>query len=693
MSDPAHPPLRLLLVEDSPADAELIQRALRPLERTLHVRRVADEPDFLDALERFQPELILSDFSMPGFSGMRALEIASQRSPAVPLLFVSGTIGEELAIETLRRGAADYVLKDKLARLPSSARRALEAAAEQARRREAERQLQVSEERFRTVADTTEEWIWEMDRQGRLVYSNASVERVLGRGVAEVIGQYAIGWMHAEDRARVEERLPEMFAARRGWRGWTLRWFHSDGSVRWLESNAAPCFDEHGEVCGFRGADRDISTQVEREARLQFLAYHNAITGLPNRIAFRELLAARLERGPQAVAALQPTRFHEYVGSRGREFAEGLLGALGERVRSLLPEGGMLAHLGEQSFAVAVPVADGEGEAGSLALARSIERSLREQPTLVDGEAVHAAVCIGLALSPQHGSDALALERNAESALSEAIRRREAVGIYDQRYRQRAEQWIALERDLRGALERDEFELHFQPKFRVQGQQLCGAEALLRWRHPQRGLVSPAEFIPVVEQTGMIVQLGDWVRRTAMAHAVRWRDSGMGGMRIAVNVSARELQQADFVQRSVETLAPQAEDQLLDLEITESLIMDDIQHSIGVLDALRDCGARIAIDDFGTGYSSLNYLARLPVDALKIDRSFTSVLAQSADAMALVSNVIQLAHALGLTVVAEGVEDEEQAKLLRLLRCDEMQGFLLGRPMPAEQFEKLLFEG
>ena len=691
MSAATQSPLRVLLVEDSPADAELIQRALRPI-GALEVRRVDGEVQFLELLQGFRPQLILSDFSMPGFSGLRALELARERLPGVPLLFVSGTIGEELAIETLRRGAADYVLKDNLARLPSAARRVLDNAAEQARRLEAERALRASEERFRTVADTTEEWIWEMDRHGRLVYSNAGVERVLGRKVEDVIGQYAVAWMHEEDRASVEQRLPEMFGEGRGWRGWTLRWHHADGGIRWLESNAAPCFDEHGGVCGFRGADRDISQQVEREARLQFLAYHNAITGLPNRTAFRELLAARLEQGPQLVATLQPANFHDYVSSRGREFAEQLLSAMGERLAGLLPRDAVLAHLGEQSFAIALPLQDAQPEPQALRQLHDIERALREQPTRVDGESVHAGVCLGVALSPQHGEDALSLERNAETALSEATRKRESLAVYDQRYRQRVEQWIALERDLRGALEREEFELHFQPKYRVQGQQVSGAEALLRWRHPQRGIVSPLDFIPVVEQTGMIVELGEWVRRTAMAHAVRWRERGMGGLRIAVNVSARELHQPDFVQRTVAMLKPQADDQLLDLELTESLIMDDIQHSIGVLDALRDCGARISIDDFGTGYSSLNYLARLPVDALKIDRSFISVLAQSADALALVSNVIQLAHALGLAVVAEGVEDEEQAKLLRLLRCDEMQGYLLGRPMPAQQFEALLFD-
>ena len=681
--------LRVLLVEDSADDAELITRALRRLERPLETLRVEDEQAFVAALGAFAPQLIVSDFSMPRFNGLRALGLAAEHAPGVPFLFVSGTIGEELAIEVVHRGAADYVLKDNLARLPSSARRVLDASAEQARLREAERALRASEERFRTVCETTDEWIWETDAAGKLLYSNTSIERLLGIPPTEVVGRERLSLMHPASRATAQARLAELGALPSGWRNWTLRCRHRDGSVRWLQSNASPNLAEDGRLLGFRGADRDITERVEREARLEFLAYHNTTTGLPNRTALRELLDARGDRGPLLVAALRLNGFYDYISSRGRGFAEQLLRATAVRLANLLPPDAIVAHLGEQSFAFAFDVAPGRQDDG-MATVRRLERVLREEATDVDGEPANVSVRIGVALSPEHGRDAVDLERNAESALSETIRGNERVGVYHHRYRERVDAWIALERDLRGALARNEFELYFQPKYRVVGQTLCGAEALLRWNHPQRGQVAPAEFIPIAEQTGMIVELGEWVRRTAMDHAVGWRERGMDGLRIAVNLSARELEQPDFVERCLQTLGPQSHDQCLDLELTESLIMGDIQHSMGVLEALRGCGSRIAIDDFGTGYSSLNYLTRLPVDALKIDRSFVGALAQSADAVSMVSNVIQLEHSLGLTVIAEGVEDEEQAKLLRLLRCDEMQGYLISRPVPEGELVALL---
>ena len=711
MSTSGHPPpLRVILVEDSADDAELILRALRPLRRSIESRRVEDAEGLRRMLREFPPDLILSDFSMPRFDGIDALGIASELAPGVPFLFVSGTIGEERAIEALHRGAADYVLKDNLARLPSAASRVLESMAEQARRRETERALRASEERFRSVSETTEEWIWECDTETAVTYSNGAIEQLLGIPVHEALGQRVTEWLCPEDRALVEARLPEIAAEGKGWRRWVLRFRHADGSQRWMESNAAPVLDEQGRLVGYRGADRDITDRVEREAKLEFLAYHHPVTGLPNRVALGELLAERAGRADQLVAAMLPSRYYDFVSSRGREFAEELLCAIANRLVDLLPADALVAQLGDQSFLFAIDRAEAveaatagavrdagaPGDASGLEEAvdyiRRIEQVLAEHPYEVAGEQVHVAARIGVAVSPEHGTDALSLERHAEAALSEAIRRREPIALYHRSQRERIEQAIALERDLRGALQRGEFELFYQPKYRVHGQQLCGAEALLRWRHPRRGLVAPGEFIPVVEQTGMMVQIGDWVRREASAQAARWRERGMPGLCIAVNVSAMELRQPGFVESCQQLLQAHPNDPLIEIELTESLLMEDLQHSIRVLQALRDSGGRIAIDDFGTGYSSLNYLTRLPVDAIKVDRSFIAQLAQSADAVSMVSNVIQLAHSLGLEVVAEGVEDEEQAKLLRLLRCDTMQGFLLGRPLPTAEFERLLFD-
>jgi EAL domain-containing protein (putative c-di-GMP-specific phosphodiesterase class I) len=300
---------------------------------------------------------------------------------------------------------------------------------------------------------------------------------------------------------------------------------------------------------------------------------------------------------------------------------------------------------------------------------------------------VHYSLRCGLAFGPEHGRDVDTLEHNALTALAEAERFDTLLLAFSDEMRQRAERRQLLERELRAAMHEDQFELWLQPKFRVIDRQLSGAEALLRWQHPELGSIAPNEFIPILEATGLIVPTGEWVMRTAGALRQRWQTLHLGDPRIAVNISARELRESGFVERSRLLLgAPEAQSRL-DVELTESLLMQDIDHSIEVLQALRALGSRVSIDDFGTGFSSLNYLARLPVDELKIDQSFIAQLAHSADTLALVTNILGLAHSLGLRVVAEGVESEEQEKLLRLLRCDEMQGYLLGRPMRAADFE------
>jgi EAL domain-containing protein (putative c-di-GMP-specific phosphodiesterase class I) len=295
-------------------------------------------------------------------------------------------------------------------------------------------------------------------------------------------------------------------------------------------------------------------------------------------------------------------------------------------------------------------------------------------------------------LAPEQAAEAEAIERGLIAVLAEARRLEQPVLPFTEELRLRATQRAGLERDLRAAISGEQFELFLQPKFDAASHRLVGAEALIRWRHPQRGLVSPAEFIPVLEETGLVLEVGAWVRREGLRIWQGWKARGHEGLRVAVNVSARELRHADFVAQCTELLDPLVGEHGLDIEITESMLMDDISKSVHVLQALRSLGCKIAIDDFGTGYSSLNYLSRLPADTLKIDQSFTSALTVSADTLSLVTNIISLAHSLGLQVVAEGVEEEEQAKLLRLLRCDELQGYHLGKPMPVEEFRKTFLD-
>jgi PAS domain S-box-containing protein/diguanylate cyclase (GGDEF)-like protein len=849
--------LRVLMVDDSAADLELNERALRDLGRRVRTRAVCTEAALRDALATFHPDVILSDFSMPGFSGQEALDIARELAPDIPFIFVSGTIGEELAIDAMQRGAADYVLKDNLRRLQPAIERALRAAEQQRERRRMQRALSESEERFRAIVETTEDWIWEMDSNRRCVYSNGSVVQLLGRTPAQMIGANSLQYLVDEDRRKVEDALPALEAERGGWHGWVLRWRHADGSIRLLESSARPLL-ENGQLVGFRGIDRDVTVRMQqarkieklariqavlsahgnavlrahdatqllamtcrvaveqghfhaamifsprgdgtlaaasshgdaraiemveglgpipldeppsrarlpgvafreqrlvtipdfahsgssfreqmlgagvhaqlalpigsppwaalsllsdapqeydaeeiallerltsqidyardfiaKSERLEFLAYNNPVTGLPNRTAFGESIGARLAQGPQVLAMADIDRFRYFNNSRGRRFGDHLLRAVGERLRAAMPAGALFAHPGDDAFLCAYPAAPGEDMPAAMARVQAILAECCAQPVLVDGEEVSVRMHASVLLAPEQADHAEAIERGLVAVLAEARSHDQPVLPFTEQVRERATRRAALERDLRSAIAQEQFELFLQPKFNAAAQRLVGAEALIRWRHPERGMVSPADFIPALEDTGLVIEVGAWVRKEGLRIWKEWQELGHGGLRVAVNVSARELRHSDFVERCSELLEPYFGEHGLDIEITESMLMDDISKSVNVLQSLRGLGCKIGIDDFGTGYSSLNYLSRLPADTLKIDQSFTNAIALSADTLSLVTNIINLAHSLGLQVVAEGVEEEEQAKLLRLLRCDELQGYHLGRPMPVADF-------
>jgi diguanylate cyclase (GGDEF)-like protein len=445
------------------------------------------------------------------------------------------------------------------------------------------------------------------------------------------------------------------------------------------------------EVALFERLVDEIDFAVEFIAKgeqLTYLAYHNPVSGLPNRAAFQARLRERLRQGPMAfvLADIDLAAVNE---SRGRAFGDALLKQVGQRLFRRIGEGGLVAHLEAGAFAIAYPVAEGEDQGDRV---ERLLQDIHHEPFPIHGQHIRISLRAGHVVAACHDDDPETLEHNAAAALIEAKRRRQRAFAFNDELRGRGARRLRLEHDLRVALENEEFELHYQPKFKAADQSLIGAEALLRWRHPVRGLVAPGEFMQVLEDSGLIVPAGRWAMAQALRTALAWRERHPG-FRIAVNVSAQELRGASFLDDCSVLLQPHAIDQPLDVEITESVLVDDIEHSMHVLDALRDLGCRVSIDDFGTGYSSLNYLARLPSDEIKIDRSFIALITESPETLALVTNIIGLAHSLSLKVVAEGVEEHDQAKLLRLLRCDVLQGYLLGRPIPADEFDRRLLQG
>lgn len=445
-----------------------------------------------------------------------------------------------------------------------------------------------------------------------------------------------------------------------------------------------------------RHLEQALNGQRRAEQELQRNAYYDSLTGLANRTLFYERLAevvrtADPKRDGFAVCIFDIERFKTINDTFGRQAGDSLLRQVAERMTKTTGDAGRLGRIGADSFALVIPAVQTEDDA-----VRRLDHKHRVwfgTPFRVEEHELRISSKAGFALFPSDGTEGETLFANAEAALKKAKENGDRYLFYTQRMTEAVAENFRLESKLRQALENREFVLHYQPKVDLETRRIAGVEALIRWRSPELGLVPPMQFIPLMEETGLILDVGAWALRQAVLDQREWVDQGIAAPRIAVNVSAIQLRQRDFVSVVTEAISRGMTPQAIDLEITESLLMDDIEGNIEKLKAIRDLGVRIAIDDFGTGHSSLAYLVGLPVEALKIDRSFIITMLSNPDTMTLVRTIISLAHSLRLTVVAEGVDSEEQAWVLRLLRCNQMQGYLFSKPVPIDAMTALLKKG
>ena len=428
-----------------------------------------------------------------------------------------------------------------------------------------------------------------------------------------------------------------------------------------------------------------------KQARLNYLALYDPLTELPNRTLFQDRLTQALEgarRGGRMLALIvfDIERFKSINDAFGQRTGDEVLRAVGRRLHGAVGDLNRVARLGGNLFAAMYPSIQDAADA-----ARILQESAMDvvgRPVQVDGRELNISAKAGIALFPDDGTDATALFRNAEASLKRAKETGERFLFYAPHINARVAEQVDLENRLRRAVEQRELFLHYQPKVAMDSNRILGLEALMRWRGPDNLLMSPARFVPVLEETGLILEAGRLALEMAAGLQREWKAQGLEVPRIAVNVSALQLRQRSFVDDVLAAVG--GRDSGIDLEITESLLMQDIAECCRKLGALREAGASISLDDFGTGHSSLAYLSRLPIDTVKIDRSFIRVMTESADATSIVSTIISLAQAMRHKVVAEGVETEEQARLLRLLRCDQMQGYLFSPPQAKEKIEAML---
>jgi diguanylate cyclase (GGDEF)-like protein/PAS domain S-box-containing protein len=440
----------------------------------------------------------------------------------------------------------------------------------------------------------------------------------------------------------------------------------------------------------------DLSQNKQTQEKLNHLAYHDALTDLPNQVLFKDRLKQAIaysRRSDQmhAVLLLNLDRFKTVNDSLGYTAGDRLLQSVAQRLTSCVRESDTVARFGSDEFAILLTQIARPQDAANAA--RAIKEVL-DQAFLYDEQELFVSTSIGISLYPHDDRDTSGLLKSASAALDRAKKQGgNNYQFYTAGGTTRALKQLVLESNLRGALEREEFVVHYQPQVRIPDFHLVGMEALVRWRHPSLGLLYPSEFVPLAEDSGLIIALGEWVMRVACAQNMEWQDQGLAPMRLSVNFSARQFQQASFIASVAETLKETNLDpRWLELELTESSIMKEPEQAIEKLHELKLMGIRVAIDDFGTGYSSLNYLKRFPIDTLKIDKSFVADVCKDPHDTAIVRAIITLGHALDLTVIAEGVETQEQLQYLSSLDCDVVQGFLFSKSLSKAAFEELLVE-
>jgi len=736
-------PLRLLVVEDSESDAKLAVWGLKDAGYDCSYRCVENEAQMRAALLADMPDLILSDFSLPRFDGMSALAVALAVAPDVPFIFLTGMVGEERAIEALKCGAIDYVLKSNPMRLAPAVKRALSEAGLRRKSQLAERQVTRLTGVLQMLSGINTALVRIHDRDELLSETCRLAHGVGGYVIAMVAlinpttrMARPVGWAGYEFLADPEKEFPvaDNESADTSLMGRVIRTgettlcddirlsplpIHGRDSLVLAGVNSLACLPLRvdGTPVGaflFGAVATGVMSQdelllleevasnlsfalqyLDTQDAARFLSYFDPLTGLAKRALFGERLSRLLVRGTESLPRLAVTVFdidHLSVinDSLGRHTGDRLLQCVADRLKGQFPDTEQLAHLGGGTFVTVSALSDqSESELRSL---HQVVTRVFDQPFTVDGRAIVATVKCGVACYPENGQEPDELVQNAEAALKEAKTSGEKYLHHRIEMNSELARRVGMEHRLRTALDNGEFVLHYQPKVTLRTGKIESVEALLRWHDAENGLIAPTTFLPILESAGMMTAIGAWVIRQAAADCRHWRRMGMRPIRAAVNISPPELRRrntASEILNGIGDLAGEPE-WGIDIEITEGALFGDSSSCVHALRLLRAAGVRVAIDDFGTGFSSLGRLSELPIDTLKIDRMFTGRLPADRKSCTLVSTIIGLAHAFDMTTVAEGVENQAQLDYLLREGCDESQGYLHSRPLPRSELEHLL---
>ncbi|MSP67285.1 MAG: EAL domain-containing protein [Alphaproteobacteria bacterium] len=667
---------RALIADDDPTMRLLIRAALEDV--GFLVEDVDDGSGVLARCADFRPDVVLLDVVMRELRGFETC-VALRELPEgehVPILMMTGLDDVQSINRAYDVGATDFIVKPiNWGLLGHRVRYLLRTAHALARLRDHERRLAEAQRLARIGS-------WEWNRAAGTVQWSAEMYRILA--IAPATEPSTSIWqarVHPEDAAS-RAAAWETTVADEAALAVDYRVVMSGGEARHLAEQIEPWRDAGGQVVGLRGATQDITERKRVEARLHHLAHHDTLTDLPNRVLFHQQLKdaiarARREKQMVAVHCVNLDHFKEVNDSLGHPIGDRLLRAVASRLATTVRETDRLAHLGGDEFAVVQTAIDGADSVDVLA--RRLIAAIAK-PFTIDQHQLTVGATVGIAAYPGDGAEAHVLLKHADLALNQVkIGGRGSHRFFEEAMNAALQKRRWLEQELRQALAQDQFELHYQPQCHLESGERRGYEALIRWRHPTRGMVPPLDFIGIAEEIGLISAIGEWTLRQACRDAASWTQK----VQVSVNLSPLQFKECDIVQVVADALAEAGlESRWLELEVTEGLLLHGTEQVLDTFRRLKALGVTIAMDDFGTGYSSLAYLCRFPFDKIKIDKSFVQSLGEDANIATIVGATIALGRALGMTVTAEGVETEAQADFLRAQGCHQVQGYLYGRPAP-----------
>lgn len=677
-------PIAVLLIEDNADDAHEIRKMLGEGRGTPFAIECVDRlTTGLERLAAGGTDVVLLDLSGPDNHGLDALARIRAQAPHVPIIVLSSLDDEAVAVKAVREGAEDCLVKGQVDRnlLVRAIRYAIA-------RKRTDDALRAAKDYAENLIDSSLDMIISVDVNRNIVEFNRAAEQVFGYTKAEVLGN-PIDLLYADTS---EGRQLHKNTQDGGFTGEVAN-KKKNGEIFYSYVSASVMRDATGAPVGVMGISRDITERKRAEEIIVRQAYHDALTNLANRRLFMDRLTQALTRVQWhkrlvSVLFLDLDHFKSINDALGHSVGDLLLQAVAERLTTCVRQGDTVARLGGDEFAIAL--ADVARTSDIPKVAQKIIDTL-SRPYVLEGRELFITTSIGVCIYPDDAQDAETLVKNADVAMYRAKKHgRNNYQHYSPDMNAQAFERLAIETSLRHALEREEFFLEYQPQVDIETGRIIGYEALVRWQHPDLGVMPPGKFIPLAEESGLIVPIGEWVLRSACAQNKAWQAAGFPPIRVAVNVSPRQLRHESLLGAVGRALRETGlHPNWLELELTES-IMQDADEAIRLLSQLQAIGVQIAIDDFGTGYSSLNHLKRYPIHKLKIDQSFVRDVTHDPHDRAIVTAIIALAHSLNLKAIAEGVETEEQLAYLRSLKCDEAQGYFLGRPMPAQNATKLL---